>query len=52
MILGVPEWLIIILAVLILLLGPKQLPRLARSAGKSLRIFKKEFEGSGKKKKK
>jgi TatA/E family protein of Tat protein translocase len=35
----------------ILLLGPKQLPKLAKSMGKALKEFKKEFEGTGKKKK-
>ena len=42
---------LVILAVVFLLLGPKQLPKLAKSMGKALREFKKEFESAGKKKK-
>lgn len=42
--LGAPELLIIVLIV-ILLFGAKKLPDLARSTGRSLRIFKAETKG-------
>lgn len=41
---GTPE-LLIIAGVLILLFGAKKLPELARSSGRSLRIFKSETRG-------
>ncbi|MDP9842082.1 Sec-independent protein translocase subunit TatA [Streptosporangium lutulentum] len=40
--LGLPE-ILIILAVLILLFGAKRLPEMARSMGRSLRVFKSEI---------
>ncbi|AWS44654.1 Sec-independent protein translocase subunit TatA [Streptosporangium sp. 'caverna'] len=40
--LGLPE-VLIILAVLILLFGAKRLPDVARSMGRSLRVFKSEI---------
>jgi sec-independent protein translocase protein TatA len=40
--LGLPE-VLIILAVLILLFGAKKLPEVARSMGRSLRVFKSEI---------
>jgi sec-independent protein translocase protein TatA len=40
--LGLPE-VLIILAVLILLFGAKKLPEIARSMGRSLRVFKSEI---------
>ncbi|MEV6867562.1 Sec-independent protein translocase subunit TatA [Streptosporangium subroseum] len=40
--LGLPE-VLIILAVLILLFGAKRLPDIARSMGRSLRVFKSEI---------
>ncbi|WP_371785380.1 Sec-independent protein translocase subunit TatA [Streptosporangium subroseum] len=40
--LGFPE-VLIILAVLILLFGAKRLPDIARSMGRSLRVFKSEI---------
>ena len=41
---GAPE-IILILLVLVLLFGAKKLPELARSTGRSLRIFKAETKG-------
>jgi sec-independent protein translocase protein TatA len=41
---GAPE-IILILLVLVLLFGAKKLPDLARSTGRSLRIFKAETKG-------
>lgn len=41
---GAPE-IILVLLVLILLFGAKKLPELARSTGRSLRIFKSETKG-------
>jgi sec-independent protein translocase protein TatA len=40
--LGLPE-VLIILAVLIMLFGAKRLPDIARSMGRSLRVFKSEI---------
>ena len=41
---GVPE-LLIVLGILILILGPKQIPKAARSLGKGLRGFRDSVEG-------
>lgn len=41
---GVPE-LLIVLGILILILGPKQIPRAAKSLGKGLRGFRDSVEG-------
>jgi sec-independent protein translocase protein TatA len=41
---GAPE-IILILLVIVLLFGAKKLPELARSTGRSLRIFKAETKG-------
>lgn len=46
MILGPQEWLLIIVAVILLFLGPKKLPALARSIGKSIGEFKKGMHES------
>ena len=42
--LGWPE-ILIVLVVVIMLFGAKRLPELARSSGRSLRIFKSEIKG-------
>ena len=42
--LGAPE-LIVILAIALIVLGPKKLPDAARAAGRSLREFKDSFSG-------
>ena len=41
---GVPE-LLIVLGILILILGPKQIPKAAKSLGKGLRGFRDSVEG-------
>ena len=41
---GVPE-LLIVLGILILIFGPKQIPKAARSLGKGLRGFRESVEG-------
>ena len=41
---GVPE-LLIVLGILILILGPKQIPKAAKSLGKGLRGFRESVEG-------
>ena len=41
---GVPE-LLIILGILILILGPKQIPKAAKSLGKGLRGFRESVDG-------
>lgn len=41
---GVPE-LLIVLGILILILGPKQIPKAARSLGRGLRGFRDSVEG-------
>lgn len=41
---GVPE-LLIVLGILILIFGPKQIPRAAKSLGKGLRGFRESVEG-------
>lgn len=49
---GIPE-LIIILVIALLILGPKKLPKLAKSIGKAVKEYKKaadNIEGKGKKK--
>jgi sec-independent protein translocase protein TatA len=39
------HWIIVLIVAAILFFGWKQLPDMARSAGKSLRIFKTEMKG-------
>lgn len=41
---GVPE-LLIVLGILIVILGPKQIPKAAKSLGKGLRSFRESVEG-------
>jgi sec-independent protein translocase protein TatA len=43
---GAPE-LIIVLAIALIVLGPKKLPEAARAAGRGLREFKDSFSGIG-----
>ena len=43
---GVPE-LLIVLAIVLLVLGPKRLPRLGRSLGGGIRNFKDSITGGG-----
>ena len=50
MAIGMPE-IIIILIVILLLFGPKKLPELARSIGKSIREYKRGLHEGDKKKK-
>jgi TatA/E family protein of Tat protein translocase len=48
---GLPE-LLVILIIALILLGPKRLPKLARSLGLATREYKKAAEGTTKKKRK
>ncbi len=48
---GLPEILVILIIILILM-GPKRLPKLARSLGLATREYKKAAEGAGVKRKK
>lgn len=48
---GIPE-LLIVLAIAILVLGPKRIPEAARSVGRGLRGFKEEIGGGEKRKNK
>ena len=48
---GLPE-ILVILAIILLLLGPKKLPKLARSIGLAVKEYKKASEPAVKKKKK